>query len=440
MVWEIFEYIATIIEYTIYADFMVRFLEVKNGKNKYICFLSIFISSTTLTLIFNYLTNYEGILCIIRIAVNFILAVILLKGTFFEKIFSAIILDITALLASYVSLTSLGMLSGNTLEEMIDSRGLIRLLNLFITKVILFEVTRVILHIKNKKKFSFELPEILVISLIFVITLIVGLGIFRANLNSGVSTDSLISIIIGVGLISINIFTYILMKWISDKNLDKERLLLDKAQSEIYFSQLTDYEEQINEMRKIRHDIKNHLQCLAALVSQNNNKQAADYIDDIIENKLDFGCDYIKTGNKVVDAVINMKMSQCKKNNISIIVHINKFDTNVEDTDMCALLSNILDNAIEASIKEMNHKEINIEIMPKKGYVNITVKNAILQSVLEKNPDLKTTKTNERIHGIGMRSISDIVQKYDGMLDFYEKNNFFIANVWLPLKREKSAN
>ena len=154
---------------------------------------------------------------------------------------------------------------------------------------------------------------ILVISLIFVITLIVGLGVFRANLNSGVSTETPISIIIGIGLISINIFTYILMKWISDKNHDKERLLLDKAQNEIYFSQLTEYEKQISEIRKIRHDIKNHLQCLAALVSQNNNKQAEDYIDDIIENKLDFGCDYIKTGNKVVDAVINMKMSQCKK-------------------------------------------------------------------------------------------------------------------------------
>lgn len=165
MVWQIFEYIATIIEYIIYADFMVRFLEVKNGKNKYVCFLSIFLASTALTLKFNYFMNYEGILCVIRIAVNFILAIIFLNGTFFEKIFSAIILDITALLGSYVSLTFLGMLSGNTLEEMIESRGLIRLLNLFITKVILFEVTRVILHIKNKKKFSFELPEILVISL-----------------------------------------------------------------------------------------------------------------------------------------------------------------------------------------------------------------------------------------------------------------------------------
>lgn len=439
MLWQVFEYAATIIEYVIYADFMVRFLEIKKC-NKLFCYLVILLSNTCLTLIFNYFMNYEGILGVSRIVVNFGIAVILLNGTIFEKLFSAMILDITALLVSYFSLTMLGMISGNTLEEMIEIRGIIRLLNLFITKFLLFLVTRVILRIKNKKKFFFDFPEIFVISLIFVITLIIGLGVFRSNLDSGVSSDSPMSIIIGIGLIAINVFTYILMKCISDKNLDRERLLLDKAQNEIYFSQLTEYEKQFNEMRKIRHDMKNHLQCLAALVSQNNNKQAEDYIDDIIENKLDFGCDYIKTGNKVVDAIINMKMSQCKKDNISTIVHINKFDTNVEDTDMCALLSNILDNAIEASIKEKERKEINIDIMPKKGYVNIIIKNAILQSVLEKNPELKTTKPDESIHGIGMRSISDIVKKYDGMLDFYEKNNFFIADVWLPLKREKSAN
>ena len=236
MVWQVFEYAATIIEYIIYADFMVRFLDVKKGKNKYLSFALIFLSSTIITLIFNHFMNYEGVLCIIRMALNFSIAVIFLKGTIFEKAFSAIILDITALLASYISLTMLGMLSGNTLEEMIEIRGLIRLLNLFITKVILFEVTRVILRIKNKKSFSFDFPEILVISLIFVITLVIGLGVFRANLDIGAPSDCPFSLVIGLGLIAINVFTYILMKRISDKNHEREILLLDKAQNEVYWN------------------------------------------------------------------------------------------------------------------------------------------------------------------------------------------------------------
>ncbi len=439
MMWQVFEYAATIIEYIIYADFMIRFLDNKDNIRKKICYFIIIVFNTALTLTFNYFMSFEGILGAVRIAMNFIIAMILLKGTIFEKIFVSIIIDLSTLLISYISLNLLGILSGNTLEEMIDSRGLIRLLNLFITKVLLFEAARVILRIKGKQNFSFELTEIFVISFIFAITLIIGLGVFRANLNSGVPSDSPLSLTIGVGLIAINVFTYILIKRISDKNLDRERLLLDKAQNELYFSQLTEYEKQFNEMRKIRHDMKNHLQCLAVLVSQNNNKQAEDYIDDIIENKLDFGFDYVKTGNKVVDAVINMKMFQSKKENISTIVHINRFETFVEDTDMCALLSNIIDNAIEASRKETRNKEICIEAMPKKGYVNLIIKNAISHSVLEANPELKTTKTDTFIHGIGMRSVSDIVKKYDGMIEFFEQSNYFIADIWLPLKRQKDA-
>ncbi len=311
---------------------------------------------------------------------------------------------------------------------------MIRLLNLFITKVFLFAVTRAILRIRGKNNLSFEFTEVLGVSFIFAITLVIGIGIFRANLSAGVDTDSPISLLIGFGLIAINIFTYILMKRISDKNRERENLLLDKAQNEAYFSQVTEYEKQLDDMRKIRHDIKNHLQCLAALISQNNNEQAEDYINDIIENKLDFGHYYIDTGNKVIDSVINMKLLQCKNDNITTVVHINKVDTNIEDADMCALLSNILDNAIEACSKETKTKEIHIDIMPRKGYANLVVKNAISDSVLERNPELKTTKENVFIHGIGMRSVSDIVKRYDGMLDFYENNNFFIADIWLPLK------
>ena len=438
MIWQCFEYIATIIEYLIYTDFMIKFLDVKK-KNKFLCYMIIFVLNTLLTTIFNSFMNYEGVLCVIRITMNFFIALGLLNGSIFEKVFSAIILDITALIASYISLSLIGLLTGNTIEQMIEIRGIIRLIVIFIAKVVLFEITRIILRIKGAKKFNFEFNETLIISIIFTITLIVALGIFRVDMNTGIPTDSPLSIFIGSGLVGINILIYYLMKKISDKNTEREELLLNKAQNEVFNSQITEFEIQYNEMRKIRHDMKNHMQCLSSLISKQNDEKALEYINDIIENKLDFVGNYINTGNKIVDTVINMKMMQCRKENIKTVVHINKFDTFVEDTDMCALLSNILDNAIEASCKEKEHREIQIEIMPKKGYVNFIIKNEIAHSVLENNPELKSTKSDTIFHGIGMRSVKDTVNKYDGMIDFFEKNNFFVADVWLPLKEQKTC-
>ena len=70
MVWRLFEYTATVIEYIIYSDFMIRLKKKKNGKNKVFCFTIILLLNTILTLTFNHFMNYEGALCVIRIIMN----------------------------------------------------------------------------------------------------------------------------------------------------------------------------------------------------------------------------------------------------------------------------------------------------------------------------------------------------------------------------------
>lgn len=151
MIWTVFEYIATLVEYVIYADFMIRFLDVKRIERRCSPYFIVVLFNTALTLIFNYYVIFEGLLCVIRILMNFILSLLLLNGTFFDKLFASISTDISALITSYLTLNILGLSSGISVEEMIESRGLIRLLTLFASKVLLFEATRIILKLKGKK-------------------------------------------------------------------------------------------------------------------------------------------------------------------------------------------------------------------------------------------------------------------------------------------------
>ena len=205
MIWSLFEYAATFIEYMIYADFIVRFLELKKKIYAKWCYLLIFILDSTITLTFNHFMNYEGVLCVLRIGMNFTVALFMLNGTLFEKIFTSLILDILALLISFVSLKTLGWVSDKTIEEMIEYRGLIRILNLFITKALLFTATRLLLKLKSRRRYSLSLSEWGTIGIIFVITMAVGLEIFQMDLNAGISSESPISVCIGFGLISINV-------------------------------------------------------------------------------------------------------------------------------------------------------------------------------------------------------------------------------------------
>lgn len=220
---------------------------------------------------------------------------------------------------------------------------------------------------------------------------------------------------------------------ISQKNAERTDLLIDKMQLEIYRSQLADAEKQYNDMRNIRHDMKNHLQCMSELLKKNEVEKTQKYLEDMLENKLKSAFQYVNTGNRVVDVVANTKLSMCQNENIKTVLDINDFDLNIDDVDICIVLGNLFDNAIEASKKLDSEKLIMFEISQKKSYANIIIKNLINDSVLQNNPKLITNKAG--IHGIGLKSVKQVVEKYGGMMELYEQDDFFIADVWLPSKR-----
>ncbi len=434
MIWNFFEYAATFVEYMIYADFMLKFLKPKKKQITLLCYLIILGINTALTLTFNHFISYEGILGGLRIFINFLLALFLLKGSLFEKIFVPLSLDICALLISFMTLKSLGWIFNETIEEMIENRGLIRILNLFITKALLFVITRAMLKLKGVNRYSFSFTECTAISIIFVITMLIGLGIFQMDIKAGISSETPMTIWIGIDLVAINVLTYFLMKRISEKNIEKTELIIDKMQNELYRTQYEEAEKKYDEMNKIRHDMKNHLQCISSLLDDKEYEKANSYIADMIKNKLNFEIKQINTGNRVVDAISNAKLTQCKSENILTIVNAGSIETSIDDIDMCSLLGNIFDNAIEACRKVDKNKEIHFEINQKKGYINIIMKNSVQDSVLKNNPELKTTKKHKDIHGYGIKSIKDIVKKYNGMMELFEQDGFFIADIWVSCK------
>ena len=69
-----------------------------------------------------------------------------------------------------------------------------------------------------------------------------------------------------------------------------------------------------------------------------------------------------------------------------------------------------------------------VKILSVKGFDTICVKNTVVASVLENNPDLETTKEDEG-HGYGLKQIKGIVEKYDGMIDIEEEKGMFVVNM-----------
>jgi sensor histidine kinase regulating citrate/malate metabolism len=165
-----------------------------------------------------------------------------------------------------------------------------------------------------------------------------------------------------------------------------------------------------------------------------NVKRARDYIYDMKINseKVHFE---IKTGNEIADAVINQKYMIAKKHEIEFNV-IGALGENmgINAVDLCALMSNGLDNAIEANLRIKNKKfrKINVHIKPYKDYLLIEIINTVEEEI--KNiENLQTTKKDKHKHGFGMLSMKKVVEKYEGYLQYNYENNCFNLSIMLKV-------
>ena len=211
-------------------------------------------------------------------------------------------------------------------------------------------------------------------------------------------------------------------------NLDMEKKLEQMSQD---YAKQQDMEKEIRNMqeqsRLLKHDMKNHTLVILSYLEEGRLEEAKTYTSDILD-KLNMMYSYVNVGNALLNYIINNKLSRAKEVGLEIKAEIENLAFSYMDSvDFSALLNNLLDNAIEAA-QNSKVKKLEVVIAKQKGYDVITVKNTIDASVLENNPDFVTTKQEEG-HGFGMKQILNITDKYEGMLDTYEKNGFFIIGV-----------
>lgn len=225
----------------------------------------------------------------------------------------------------------------------------------------------------------------------------------------------------------------------------QEKLLSLEAENKDLKYELESYKWQMDEIskqeeeikllhqntRKLKHDMRNHLMVVTSYINNADYQSAKNYISEILD-KLNAVRSYVETGNPLLNHILNAKLEMAILEGIDVKVEVGKasFDK-MKGVDFSAVFSNAIDNAIEHERIEPK-KELVIKVFEKKGYDAFTVKNRISNSVLDINPELKSNKPESDQHGFGVRQIRDIVDAYEGLTDFYEKDGMFIVNVFIP--------
>lgn len=431
MNWDIVEILTNFVEAFLISRFIIKYFKCKPNINTILAYILMFVPLGVLITFINNIAIYEGIYIFVYTIYLFIFSSILCRGTTLNKLFMGFLSIIIISIISILTLTIFSYMFNSSVYELIISRHPIRLIILFVTKFLFFLVTQIILFTKRNEN-SLNLFEWILILSVFVSSLLITNTIFRFVLQFDDYNNSLL-IISMIEIMIIDIVCYYLVTIINKKNKEQQISAMTKLQLEQQKYFVNETKKNFEEMSKIRHDTKNYLLCIEELLKEGNIDKSIEYIQSLKEEKLINTRKYVNTQSDVVNAIINSKFSKCQDKGIDIDYHITGNFSSVSDIDISILLSNLLDNSIEACLKCRTNSKIFITICEEKGYLHIVVKNTINQSILENNPTLKTTKSNNQYHGFGTLSIKDIVHKYDGSIDFYEKNLVFFSDILLKI-------
>ncbi len=224
---------------------------------------------------------------------------------------------------------------------------------------------------------------------------------------------------------------------IYQRNIEKENELfrlkneMDKVETEKTYYDILDKQNQ--DLRIYAHDAKNHL---AAIRSLNTNPEIDEYLNKITESLATYS-KVSRSGNHSLDVIINRYVTECSIKDVKFT-----FDTRlknleyVEGYDLVTILGNLLDNALESAEKS-EKREITLSTDYRNTYDVLIVTNSCDTAPKTSNNKLITTKTDKKLHGIGLKSVAKTLQKYNGDYDweYDEQNKVFTATVMMSERK-----
>lgn len=191
--------------------------------------------------------------------------------------------------------------------------------------------------------------------------------------------------------------------------------------------------EKNTELRRFRHDTKNLMLALASLIKEGKYDQAIEYIDKMQGTMEKNKVKMFDTGNFIADVLLESKAKTAAQYGIKMTIEGNIPANKIEDVNLVILISNLLDNAIEAARQVEGDKKIEIQSVLKKSIWILAVKNTCIKDVVIRDNRIETTKDNKEAHGFGLSNIERVTKKYAGMLQLSCENQVFTARATLML-------
>lgn len=438
-IYELFEFFATLCEYVLILWFLISFFGTKPSKLPQNLILGIIalLMSVFCTIYYSFFPDGNLFITVIDLGIIFLYCRIFLNGKHINQLL-LIMSAQTIILLIAMSINSVSSyITAESSSELIRDRGVERIIILIFSKLVLFLIYKIILIAAKKNKPELKQGEWIAFSAVFASTLLSGICIYESRLDSRISGNIMFFILPTFGLIVINIVSFYMLSKISKEHRENMQLSMLNVQIKEHESSLQEIKVLYSEMRKTKHDLEGQYGCLSELLSNKKYEQAEQYLKSIQMPNFS-ALASVSTDNDVLNAILGYLSKKCSTGGIHLKYNISS--DNIDDfspADISVIITNLVNNAYEAS-RQNNVSEISLELFEQQNYFCIIVKNQLKESVLLKNPGLRTTKSDKSFHGFGIESVKTLAKKYNGITDFTEESLCFRSEVWLkrPIRKE----
>lgn len=249
--------------------------------------------------------------------------------------------------------------------------------------------------------------------------------------------------IVSIGLLIANFLMLYLYNLLLHSISQQYEMEMLKTQLQAYANQLNVVLRGEEKIKALRHDIKHHLNELMLLANKHDVAEIQKYIDEM-NSFLKNPNEIVASGNLEIDSVLNFMLQKAEKELKTVDIKVMLPEKVRHSFDINVMLGNLLENAIDAAGKTEN-KYLSVHIKLKRGILKVKIENSFESSCTlcekqnRKDTILKTTKPFTEQHGIGLKNVKKIVEKYNGTMAVTAQEGIFCVNLLLYMARMENG-
>lgn len=351
----------------------------------------------------------------------FVVPYIIFCSSIYKKILLAILYCVINMGVKILTLVILMCVGVRTDEYLYPNR-------LFVNLTVFIVVLFIYIYYDWKYAIENQLRHHIVMMFIPIGSIFIIDRVFREITNSATSVS------ISIVLILFNMILFVVYTCMNEQVEQQQYNMQYKQQVVIWKSHIEEIGLQMREQRRIMHDIKHQNMFLQTLMEMDSITKIKGYIREVLEENFIDSLDVFRTGNIIIDSLLNYKCAIANAYEIQVTHMIRIPDVvEISESDLFIIIGNAFDNAIEAcEYLEESRRKIDLVMQYDKNNLFIELKNSYNEnfSVMKKEKWI-TNKANKEYHGIGISSMERLVNRYNGYMNIEAKEGEFKLSILL---------